>query len=86
VAITERYHGQFVFYGRLREPLQEIEPAQVSEWSRSHPDGYLVMSGKEGGTDLPGVLFRQPYQSGYLAIVEAAPGAVAGPEPVTPAP
>ncbi len=69
VAIAERYHGQFGFYGRLRQPLQEIEPAQIRDWSRAHPDGYLVMTGRESSAGYPGVIHHQSYQRGYLAIV-----------------
>lgn len=69
VAIAERYHGQFGFYGRLRQPVQEIDPAQIRDWSQAHPDGYLVMTGRESSAGYPGVVYHQPYQSGYLAIV-----------------
>ncbi len=71
VAITENYHGQFGFYGRLRQPLQEIADAQIRDWTQAHPNGYLVMTGKKSDIDYPGVIFQQPYQSGYLVIVGA---------------
>lgn len=76
VAITERYHGQFGFYGRLTQPVQQISAAEISDWSRAHPDGYLVMTGRQSSAGYPGVLHHQPYQGGYLAIVRpVAPGA-----------
>lgn len=72
VAITERYHGQFGFYGRLRRPLEEIAPEQADDWAHRHPDGYLVMTLKKSTGAAAGVCYQQPYQSGYLAIVAAS--------------
>ncbi len=72
VAIAENYHGQFGFYGRLTQPLVEIEPALLLEWTRQHPDGYVVMTGRQSSAGMAGVTHHQPYRSGYLAIVSAA--------------
>jgi 4-amino-4-deoxy-L-arabinose transferase-like glycosyltransferase len=68
VATLDRYHGQFGFYGRLTEPLQQLVPGQALQWAQQHPDGYLVITMSGRAEPQPGALFVQPYQSGYLAI------------------
>jgi len=68
VATLDRYHGQFGFYGRLTEPLQQLLPGQALQWAQQHPDGYLVITMSGRAEPQPGALFVQPYQSGYLAI------------------
>jgi len=69
VAVAQRYHGQFGFYGRLTRPVQEVSGQQLGAWSRAHPDGYVVLTGKASSAGCPGVVHDQPYQSGYLTIV-----------------
>jgi 4-amino-4-deoxy-L-arabinose transferase-like glycosyltransferase len=68
VAVTGLYHGQFGFYGRLTRPLQEVAVPQLADWVRTHPGGYVVLTGRESGAGNPGVVYHQPYQGGYLAI------------------
>ena len=43
IAHVGKYHNQFHFLGRLREPLQVISPPDALDWARAHPDGYLVV-------------------------------------------
>jgi 4-amino-4-deoxy-L-arabinose transferase-like glycosyltransferase len=72
VAVLDRYHGQFGFYGRLTEPVVQLQPDQVHDWARQHPRGYLVITERKS-TAAPGAArFAQPYQGGYLAILDAA--------------
>ena len=68
VAVTQHYHGEFGFYGRLTRPVQEVAMPQLGDWSRAHPDGYVVLTGKQSSAGCPGVVHDQPYQSGYLTI------------------
>lgn len=42
VAHVGKYHGQFHFAGRLREPLAVIWPNDVRKWAAQHPDGFVV--------------------------------------------
>jgi hypothetical protein len=44
VAHHGKYHGQYQFVGRLREPLVVIhDPAQLGQWGQQHPDGLVVV-------------------------------------------
>jgi len=70
VAVITRYHGQFGFYGRLKQPVLYIEPDKVPDWARRHPDAYLVMVYRKGEPVYPQSVFTQPYRSGYLVIRE----------------
>lgn len=68
VASLARYHGEFGFYGRLTEPLQQLDPGGGTDWARAHPDGYLVIFGREPLEPHDAAAFAQRFQSGYLAI------------------
>lgn len=43
IAHVGKYHAQFHFLGRLREPLAEIQVKDARRWARAHPDGYLII-------------------------------------------
>ncbi|MCL4315944.1 MAG: glycosyltransferase family 39 protein [Gammaproteobacteria bacterium] len=69
VAYIDKYHGQFQFLGRLREPLQVIGSAQVADWIQAHPSGRLVSA--EDNWRPPGnptQEFTQPYRGKTLSI------------------
>ncbi|HYQ72775.1 MAG TPA: glycosyltransferase family 39 protein, partial [Gammaproteobacteria bacterium] len=70
VGAVTSYHGQFGFYGRLSRPVQLIEPGQELAWARSHPGGYLAISGRHLTREPADAAFSQPYRGGYLAIVD----------------
>ncbi len=42
VAHVGKYHGQFHFAGRLREPLAVLWPNEVRKWTEQHPEGFVV--------------------------------------------
>jgi 4-amino-4-deoxy-L-arabinose transferase-like glycosyltransferase len=79
VALLDRYHGQFGFYGRLTEPLIQLHPGQAHAWARQHPRGYLVITNRKSTAAPVSARFAQPYQGGYLAILDAAAVAEIGP-------
>jgi hypothetical protein len=70
VAVITRYHGQFGFYGRLKQPVLYIPADGVLAWAEQHPQGYLVMVYRDDLDDYPKGLFTQPYRGGYLVIRE----------------
>ena len=70
VANLAPYHGQFHFYGRLRQPLVSLSPEQAMVWARSHPDGYLVAYYQDAARNAPGAVFVQPYRGGSLTVWE----------------
>ena len=73
VAVIDRYHGQFGFYGRLMQPILYIreDSDSVMAWAARHPDAYLVLSYRDRRDDYPQAVFSQPYRGGDLVIREA---------------
>lgn len=67
VAYVGRYHAQFSFLGRLRQPLAELRGRQLPDWAAAHPGGYLVVRCDSEPTP-PAGIFQQPYRSGSLRL------------------
>ncbi len=67
VGYLGRYHAQFSFLGRLRQPLTELRHKELSAWIRLHPDGYLAVECAGNPTPPTGV-FQQPYRSRSLRL------------------
>ncbi len=73
VANLAAYHGQFHFYGRLVQPLEEqLTPARARAWSRAHPDAYVVAYYRDGMPERPGAVHVQAFRSGGLAVWRGA--------------
>jgi hypothetical protein len=65
-----KYHGEFGFYGRLTQPVLQLESREGLTWAGLHPDDYLVTRIRQE-TNMPlEAGFTQPYRGGYLAIVD----------------
>jgi 4-amino-4-deoxy-L-arabinose transferase-like glycosyltransferase len=64
-----RYHGQFQFLGRLREPIAPLRSRHdLMQWLHEHPRGYLLVNYKVRDPDLPPGLAARPYRGGSLAL------------------
>ncbi len=64
-----KYHGQFHFLGRLRDPIEPItEPGQLRAWLAANADGFLLVNYKSLQPDLPDGLLMQPYRGGSLVV------------------
>lgn len=72
VAVMNRYHGEFGFYGRLTQPIARLTADSLREWAQQHPNGYVVMTGRGDPAGFEPALFTQPYQNGYLAILHGS--------------
>jgi 4-amino-4-deoxy-L-arabinose transferase-like glycosyltransferase len=69
VAWLGRYHGQFQFLGRLREPVQALpDQAGLRHWLAAHPDGYVVVKYSSARPGVPGALTIRPYRGGSLVL------------------
>jgi hypothetical protein len=69
IAHAGRYHGQFQFPGRLRRPVERIDPQQGRAWLRAHPTGKLIEYHRDWPVDVPSAPdFAQPYRGRTLAI------------------
>ena len=70
VAQLRHYKGEFQFTGRLTDPIRSFaEPADLAEWARAHPDGYVLVTRQPGaaaGGAQP--VFTTPYRGGVTAL------------------
>jgi hypothetical protein len=67
LAHAGRYHGEYQFAGRLRRPLEVIEPGDVNSWLARHPDGYVVVYSNRLIHE-PGDELRRPFRGGTVAV------------------
>jgi 4-amino-4-deoxy-L-arabinose transferase-like glycosyltransferase len=67
VAYVGRYHAQFSFLGRLRQPLAELHTGQLPGWAAAHPDGSVAVECDGEPPSVPGV-YQQPHRSGSLRL------------------
>lgn len=73
IAHAGKYHGQYHFAGRLRQPLEELDSSsEIQAWLATHPRGALVLyfSRKEAVAAL-GPLHVQPYRGRQAALFTA---------------
>ena len=78
VANVGRYHAEFQFLGRLREPVAEIPSSDARRWAASHPDGALVTYPDQWPLRAPAALtFAQAYENGAL-VIQGSREALAG--------
>ncbi len=75
VAREGRYHNEWAFAGRLRQPLTEVPESEVAAWLRAHPTGRVVMDYKNDAELPPGtrIEYTRRYRGGRLAILSAQP-------------
>lgn len=77
LAHVGKYHGQFQFLGRLRHPLDVVEPQALAAWFARHPGGRAVVYLAPDDPLLNRAEFSQPFRSRYVAIVDARAAALA---------
>ena len=72
VAYLGKYHDQFQFLGRLRQPLVALPERRAGDWLRAHPKDYIVVPMGERPRLPAGVeAFIRHYRSGWLLLVKA---------------
>jgi 4-amino-4-deoxy-L-arabinose transferase-like glycosyltransferase len=71
LAAATNYQGEFNFYGRIRSRVDKITAAEAENWSRAHPDGYLIVlysaANWPPGSE-PAPAFQTLYRSGGIAV------------------
>jgi 4-amino-4-deoxy-L-arabinose transferase-like glycosyltransferase len=72
VAMLTSYHGEFGFYGRLTQPVLQLESEEALAWAGLHPGDYLVTRGRQLAHMPLEAAFTQPYRGGHLAIVDGS--------------
>jgi 4-amino-4-deoxy-L-arabinose transferase-like glycosyltransferase len=73
LALNTDYHGQWTLAGRLRHPVQEIQPEEVRAWLAAHPRGRVLFVHRNAQELPPGLRVEalRPYRGGKLAILAA---------------
>lgn len=79
-----KYHGQYHFLGRLRQPIATIGDGEVVDWVDAFPDG-LVITYQSDATWEPGLMAKQPFRGRFIEVWEAE-AVAADPEIVRRAP
>ncbi len=67
VANYGKYHGQYNFLGRLRQPVSEIGDETVSDWLETHPKSIIVSYQKTLPAETAPI-FTTRFRSGTLVI------------------
>lgn len=68
-----RYHEQFHFYGRLRQPIDAIDPDKADRWARQHPNGFIVAYYRGRIPDVGSApAFQQAFRTRWLVVWPAA--------------
>lgn len=65
--VTDKYHGQFQFTGRLTKPLELVNAQNLSTWLEAHPTGFVLMDAKKLPDDK--ILYSHAYRAGELGFV-----------------
>ena len=75
VAHLGKYHGQFQFVGRLRQPLQSLSDNDAAlAWAVAHPEGDVVVTTRNAPYHADGTepRFAQRYRARWLSIWRGA--------------
>jgi len=69
VAFFGKYHAQFNFVGRLAQPVDIVDDADLGDWVVRHADGIVIETEREqhhrgpGGPDL-----EEPFRGGFITL------------------
>lgn len=69
VAYLGKYHAQFNFLGRLRDPLHVVDERELDRWLSKHPGGVVVETELDRHQPGPGgPEFAQPFRGGQMTL------------------
>ena len=72
VANAGKYHDQYQFFGRLQQPLVELQEDTLKDWLQNHPTAYVVMYIKNLETlNGAAAIAAQPYRGKVVALLDA---------------
>jgi len=66
------YHGQFHFFGRLQQPLEQVRDKKVVQWAQQNPDGWIIFYPDSPHPPQGSPIFWQPYRSGSIEVRPAS--------------
>ena len=69
VANAGKYHDQYQFFGRLQQPLVELQEDTLKDWLQHHPTAYVVVYIKNLETlNGAAAIAAQPYRGKVVAL------------------
>lgn len=81
LAYLGKYHAQYNFIGRLREPIEILDAAEVRRWVAAHPDGRVLMVERSRfPADRAGPEYQAPFRGAWLQLWRGDALLVARPE------
>jgi len=76
-----KYHGQYNFAGRLRAPIEIIDPPELKAWVAAHPGGrVLTVEGRRFPDGGAGPEYQSPFRGAWLQLWRGEALLVARPE------
>lgn len=69
VFVTDKYHGQFQFTGKLTKPLEIVSASNLPAWLQANPHGFVLLDSKKLPDDK--ILYSHSYRSGELGFIYA---------------
>jgi 4-amino-4-deoxy-L-arabinose transferase-like glycosyltransferase len=77
-----KYHAQYNFAGRLRTPIQILDPNEVKGWVEAHPSGEVITvePRRHEATGGAGPEYQAPFRGAWVQVWHGAALLVARPE------
>jgi hypothetical protein len=66
------YHGQYHFFGRLQQPLDQVRDNKVLQWAQQNPDGWIIFYPDSPQPPEDSPVYWQPYRSGSIEVRPAS--------------
>jgi hypothetical protein len=68
IANYGKYHGQFHFLGKLKQPIIETGDGSINEWLIRNPKAKVISVQNKIGTQIPKPDFIQKYRGKYILV------------------
>lgn len=68
-----KYHGQYNFAGRLRQPIEILDPPELAPWVAAHPRGEVIVVERRphsGGAPRP--VYETPFRGEWMQLWRGA--------------
>mgnify|MGYP001619754428 CR=1 FL=1 len=77
-----KYHAQYNFAGRLRAPIEILEPPEVKAWVAAHPSGQVITveRSRHDGKGNAAPQYQAPFRGAWVQVWRGAALLVARPE------
>lgn len=70
--IGTQYAGQYQLHARLQEPVRQLQPEQLADWAKQHPNGVILTDpDKLTPADMRYAMLVQPFRSSWVVVWRA---------------